>query len=174
MDSLTAATHGLVNSRLVRNGNNVTATGARMRRKPRNLLQSTWCFPASDFSVVIKAYREFCCDMLSQSGYRTDLPAVGYRISRDVSAILSPSFDEPLFALQTTSTQEKGWEDFVIDLAQFAENWGGTPMFNQTRAIRAEYGKQMYTNRLEFFRKMRRQLDPQGRLLNPFMAQFFD
>jgi len=173
MDSLTAATHGLVNTRLVRNGNNVTATGARKRRTPRNLSLSTWCFPASDFSVVIKAYREFCRDTLAQSGYRTDLPTVGHRIGRDVSAILSPSFDEPLIALQTTSTLEKGWEDFVIDLAQFAENWGGTPVFSHSRAIRAEYGKQMYSNRLEFFRKIRRQLDPDGRLLNPFMAQYF-
>jgi len=173
MDSLTAATHGLVNTRLVRNGNNVTATGARKRRKPRNLLKSTWCFPASDFSVVIKAYREFCTDTLEQSGYRTDLPAVGYRIGQDVSSILSPSFDEPLIALQTTSTQEKGWEDFIIDLAQFAENWGGTPIFSESRAMRAEYGKQMYASRLDFFRKMRRQLDPHGRLLNPFMAQYF-
>ncbi len=173
MDSISAATHGLVNTRLVRNGNNVTATGARKRRKPRNLLRSTWCFPASDFSVVIKAYREFCSDTLASSGYRTDLPVVGYRVARDASAILSPSFDEPLIALQTSSTQEKGWEDFVIDLAQFAENWGGTPLFSESRAMRAEYGAQMYTNRLTFFRKIRLQLDPHGRLLNPFLAQYF-
>ena len=174
MDGISAATHGLVNTRLVRNGNNVTATGARKGRKPGNLLRSTWCFPASDFSVVIKAYREFCSDTLAGSGYRTDLPVVGYRVARDVSAVLSPSFDEPLIALQTSSTQQKGWEDFIIDLAQFAENWGGAPLFSESRALRAEYGKQMYSNRLEFFRKIRRQLDAHGRLLNPFMAQYFE
>jgi FAD/FMN-containing dehydrogenase len=174
MDSLSAATHGMVNSRLVRNGNNVTASGARKRRASRNLLQSTWCFPACDFPLVIKAYTEFCRDTLTNSGYRTDLPAVGYRVGRDISAILSPSFDEPLVALQTVSTLDKGWEDFVIDLSQFAENWGGTPMFSQSRALRAEYSNQIYSNRLEFFRKIRRQLDPHNRLLNPFMAQFFD
>lgn len=174
MDSISAATHGLVNTRLVRNGNNATASGTQGRRKPRNALRSTWCFPASDFSVVIKAYCEFCRDTLAQSGYRTDLPVVGFRVARDVSAILSPSFDEPLIALQTASTQEKGWEDFIIDLAQFAENWGGTPLFSESRALRAEYGKQMYSNRLDFFRKMRRQLDTHGRLLNPFMAQYFE
>ena len=173
MDSISAATHGMVNSRLVQTGNNATATGTRRRRKHRNLLQSTWCFPASDFSVVIKAYREFCRETFAGSGYRSDLPAVGFRIGRDTSALLSPSFDEPLVALQTTSTQEKGWEDFVIDLAQFAENWGGTPLFSQSRSMRAEYGKQLYSNRLEFFCKIRRQLDPQGRLLNPFLAQYF-
>lgn len=171
MDSISAATHDLVNTRLVKNGNNNTSTGRK--RKPRNLMHSTWCFPASDFSVVIKAYGEFCRNTLETSGYRTDLPAAGFRVSKDTSALLSPSFDEPLIALQISSTQEKGWEDFVIDLAQFAENWGGTPLFNQSRSMRAEYGTQMYSNRLEFFRKIRRQLDPQNRLLNPFLAQCF-
>lgn len=172
MDSISAATHGLVNTRLVKSGNNNTSTGRKS--KPRNLMQSTWCFPASDFSVVIKAYREFCRDTLETSGYRTDLPAAGFRVGKDTSSLLSPSFDEALIALQISSTQEKGWEDFVIDLAQFAENWGGTPLFSQSRSMRAEYGKQMYSNRLEFFRKIRRQLDPEDRLLNPFLAQYFD
>lgn len=171
MDSISAATHELVNTRLVRTGNN--ASSSQRHRKPRNLLYSTWCFPASDFSVVIKAYREFCRNTLAGSGYRTDLPAVGFHVGRDASSLLSPSFDEPLVALQTTSTVQKGWEDFVIDLAQFAENWGGTPLFSQSRAARAEYSTQIYGSRLEFFRKMRRQLDPQGRLLSPFLAQFF-
>jgi hypothetical protein len=172
MDRITTATHGLVNSRLVNAGNNATATGPRRRRKPRNLRQSTWCFPASDFSVVIKAYREFCNATLATSGYRTDMPALGCRLGRDTSALLSPSFDEPLVALQTMSTTDKGWEDFVIDLAQFAENWGGVPLFNLSRAMRAEYTRQIYGDRLEFFRKIRRQLDPEGRLLNPFLAQY--
>ena len=174
MDNITTATHDLVNSRLVRNGNNATATGAQRRRKPRNLRQSTWCFPASDFSVVIKAYREFCTATLDGSGFRTDLPAVGYRLGRNTTALLSPSFDEPLVALQTSSTTDRGWEDFVIDLGQFAENWGGIPLFSLSRSIRPEHARQSYTNRLEFFRKIRRQLDPECRLLNPFLAQYFD
>lgn len=173
MDSIGAATHELVNTRLVRAGNNATATGSRGRRKARSLLHSTWCFPATDFAVVVKAYREFCRDTFAESGYRTDLPAMGFRVARDNSALLSPSFDEPVVALQTTSTLHKGWENFVIDLAQFAENWGGTPLFSHSRSMTAEYGRQMYGNRLEFFRKMRRQLDPQGRLLNPYLAQSF-
>jgi FAD/FMN-containing dehydrogenase len=171
MDSISAATHDLVNTRLVKNGNNNTSTGRR--RKPRNRVQSTWCFPASDFSVVIKAYREFCRNTLENAGYRTDLPAAGFRVGKDSSALLSPSFDEPLIALQVSSTQEKGWEDFVIDFAQFAENWGGTPLFNQSRSMRVEYGKQIYSNRLELFRNIRRRVDPQGRMLNPFLAAYF-
>lgn len=171
IDSISAATHGLVNTRLVKNGNN--ASGRRRRKSPGNLRYSTWCFPASDFSVVVKAYAEFCRETFERTGYRCDLPAVGFRVGKDPSALLSPSFDEAVIALQTTSTQRKGWDDFVIDLAQFAENWGGTPIFSQTRSFRAEYATRTYGSRLEFFRKIRRQLDPEKRLLNPFLAQCF-
>ena len=170
IDSISEATHGLVNTRFVRNGNNASG---RRRRTPGNLKYSTWCFPASDFSVVIKAYAEFCRETFAKTGYRCDMPAVGFRIGKDPSALLSPSFDEAVIALQTTTTQQKGWDDFVIDLNQFAENWGGTPLFNETRAFRAEYAGRAYGSRLEFFRKIRRQLDPEKRLLNPFLAQCF-
>ena len=101
------------------------------------------------------------------------MPAVGFRVSKDSSALLSPSFDEPMFALQTVSTQAPGWDDFVIDLALFAERWGGTPLFSQSRAFRAEHALQTYASRLDFFRKIRHQLDPEKRLLNPFLGQCF-
>ncbi len=78
-----------------------------------------------------------------------------------------------MIALQTVSTQRQGWEDFVIDLAEFAEKWAGIPLFNESRALRAEHAGQVYTTRLEFFRKIRRRLDPENRLLNPFLAQSF-
>ena len=174
IDSISAATHGLVNSRLVRNGNNVTASGQRRRRKSRGLLYSTWCFPASDFSLVVKAYANFCQETFLRTTYRCDMPAVGHRIARDCSALLSPSFDEPLIALQSVSTQRRGWDGFVLDLSEFAENWGGIPLFNQTLATRADYVSQTYAGRMELFRKIRRQLDPRKRLLNPFLARHFE
>lgn len=173
MDSISTTTHDLVNSKLVRNGNNAASGGRHRRRKPSNLLYSTWCFPASDFSVVIKAYAKFCRETFAQTGYRCDLPAVGYRVARDNSALLSPSFDEPLVALQTVSTQKRGWDGFVMDLSEFAENWGGTPLFNQTLATRDAYVAQTYSGRMDFFKKLRRQLDPDNRLLNPYLSRYF-
>ncbi len=101
------------------------------------------------------------------------MPAVGYYVHGDRSAFLSPSFDEPMIALQTSSTQMNGWEDFVIDLADFAEHWAGVPLFSQTRSLRADYARQVYGSRLDFFRRVRRQLDPEDRFLTPFMAQYF-
>jgi L-gulonolactone oxidase len=174
IDTVSEATQGIVNGRFVTTGNNTLAgSSGRNFSRTRNLLYTTWCFPAADFSVVARAYRQFCQQSYANSRYRCDMPAVGYYVHRDRSALLSPSFDEPMIALQTSSTQVNGWEDFVIDLADFAEHWAGVPLFSQTRSLRADYARQTYGSRLEFFRKIRRQLDPEDRLLTPFMAQYF-
>lgn len=172
IDSVTEATQGIVPSRFVKSGNNADSQ-CRTASSARRVNYSTWCFPASDFSLVLQAYQQFCRESYERTRYRCDIPAVGYRICKDASATLSPSFDEPMIVLQTTSTQKNGWEDFVIDLADFAEHWAGIPLFNQTRSLRADYAKQVFGDRLEYFRKIRRQLDPEDRLLTPFMAQYF-
>ena len=171
IDSISEATQGLVNSRLVHSGSNALSQ-SRRRRGGRSTYYSSWCFPAANFSMIAIAYKEFCETTLQNTQYRCDLPAVGYRLSRDASAPLSPSFDETMIALTTASTQRKGWDNFVIDLAEFAEKWGGTPLISQSRALRAENVIQTYSRRLDFFRRMRRQLDAEDRLLSPFLAQF--
>jgi FAD/FMN-containing dehydrogenase len=172
IDGLSEATQSLVNSRLVTTGTFATAQSSQ-HKMPRRQFYSTWCFPAANFSMVAKAYREFCESTFTESGYRCDLPATGFRLCRDQTSVLSPSFDEPMIALTTASTQAGGWENFVIDLAEFAEHWSGIPLVNQSRALRAEHVFQSYSQRLDFFRRLRRQLDPHNRLLSPFLAQFF-
>ena len=171
IDSISEATQGLVNSKLVTKGTFATAQSSQQKTSRRRFY-STWCFPAANFSMIAKAYRDFCAAKYAESGYRCDLPATGFRLCRDTTSVLSPSFDEPMIALTTASTQAKGWDDFVIDLAEFAENWAGLPLVNQSRAMRAEHIIQTYNRRLDFFRRLRRQVDPHNRLLNPFLAQF--
>ena len=167
IDRISEATQGLVNSRLVNTGNN-----AALQSSSRQCQYSTWCFPAANFSMIVKAYRDFCETTYASSQYRCDMPAVGFRLCSDRTSLLSPSFDESMIALTTASTQAKGWEDFVIDLAEFAEKWGGTPMISQSRALRAEHVIQTYSKRLDCFRLLRRKLDADKRLLSPFFAQF--
>jgi len=173
IDSISEATQGLVNSRLVSNGSNAASqSNHHQNAGARGCNYSTWCFPAANFSMIVKAYRDFCETTLATTKYRCDLPAVGYRLCQDSSSLLSPSFDEPMIALTTASTQIGGWDDFVIDLAEFAEKWAGTPIISQSRAARAVHTQQTYSNRLDFFRRMRQQLDPDNRLLSPFLAQY--
>jgi len=172
IDSISEATQGLVNSKFVSNGTNAAAQSNRSGTA-RRCFYSTWCFPAANFSMIAKAYRDFCEETYARTRYRCDMPANGYRLSRDTRSILSPSFDEPMIALTTASTQSRGWDDFVIDLAEFAEKWGGLPVISQSRSLRAEHVIQTYSKRLDYFRRLRRQMDPENRLLNPFLAQFF-
>lgn len=173
IDTISEATQGLVNSKLVSAGSNaLSQSRSRASAAARRYRYSTWCFPAVDFSMVVMAYRDFCESCYKNTGYRCDMPAVGFRLGRDADTLLSPSFDEPMIALTSASTSEQGWDDFVIDLAEFAEKWGGIPLVSQSRALRAEHVIQSYNRRLDFFRRLRRRLDPDSRLLNPFLAQF--
>ncbi len=175
IDEISQVTQGLVNNRLVCSGSNSTAqiSSSKENDASRNLYYSTWFFPAADFAIVVQAYRDFCYRIRENSDYRCDMPTVGFRIGRDSSALLSPSFDEPMIALRAISTQAKGWEDFVIDFGDFARHWGGVPVFNQTRDIPADYPGQAFGSRFTFFKKIRKQFDPENRMMNPFLSQFF-
>jgi hypothetical protein len=175
IDEISKLTQGIVNNRLVSSGSNSTALSSRAKSNDdaKKLYYSTWFFPAADFAIVVQAYRDFCLRVKRNSGFRCDMPTVGFRLGRDTSALLSPSFDEPMIALRAISTQEQGWEDFVIDFGDFARHWGGAPLFNQTREIPTDYPAQVYGSRLDFFRKIRRQFDPDNRMMNPFLSQYF-
>ncbi len=142
-------------------------------RTGRRLATSSWCFPAAEFPLIVQAYREFCRDYYARSRFRCDMPTVGYRLSQDRSALLSPSFDSPVFVLRAVSSPHPQWQDFVLELAEFAEKWNGIPFLDQTDGLSPGQVGGALGSRLEFFRKMRRRLDPDGRLLNPYLAQFF-
>jgi len=170
IDEISQLSQGIVNNRLVTSGSNSTAMSSRHSGQ---FHYSTWLFPASEFAIVVNAYREFCLHTRGTSGFRCDLPTVGFRVARDTSALLSPSFDEPMIALRALTTQSKGWDDFVIDFADFARRWGGVPLFNQTREVAYDYPPQVFGSRLDFFRSLRRRLDPDNRMMNPFLSQYF-
>ena len=170
IDKVSSLTQGIVSNRLVSSGSISTAASAA---ESSPLHYSTWFFPASDFSVVVQAYREFCVRIRDEHGFRCDMPTVGYLLNRDRSAILSPCFDEPMIALRAVSTYQNGWEDFAIDLAEFARHWGASPLFNQSRELDPGYAKELLHTRLDYFRKVRRQVDPENRMMNPFLSQYF-
>ncbi len=175
VDGIAEASHNLLSDREVRCGSEadeqLSQSSTRLERPP--LKYSTWCFPLADAAMIIPAYRAFCQDYYRHHKYRCDMPAVGFRLPTDRSALLSPAFSEPMFALRAVSNPHASWEDFALDYANFATQWGGVPMFNQSLHVDMAYAQMAYGSRLEFFRKIRRQLDPNNRMLNPFLAQFF-
>ena len=174
IDEISKVTQNIVNNRLVTSGSNSTALASGdIEKHGEPLRYSTWMFPAADFSIVVQAYQDFCLRIRNETGFRCDMPTVGFRLCRDQSALLSPSFDEPMFVLRAVSTQARGWEDFVIDFGEFAQHWGGMPFFNQTRGLSPGYAGQVFGSRLDFFKRMRRRIDPEDRMMNPFLLQYF-
>jgi len=175
IDGISKFTQTIVNNRFVSSGSNATALMSSMKDDcpAQKLYYSTWLFPASEFPIVVQAFRNFSIRTHTESGFRCDMPTVGFRLGKDTSALLSPCFDEPMVALRAISTQTDGWDDFAIDFSNFARHWGGVPLFNQTREIPADYPAQVFGSRFEFFRKIRRQFDPDNRMMNPFLSQYF-
>lgn len=175
VDGLTGLSQSLLNNRLIADGSNAVDQSAQSSASTpgMTLKYSTWCFPASDANMVIQAYQHFCKNYYKEHKFRCDMPSVGFKLSVDRSALLSPSFDEPMFALRAISNPYPQWDDFVFEYGAFAQQWGGVPLFNQSMNVEMNYAALAYGSRLEFFRKVRRQMDPDNRMLNPFLAQYF-
>jgi hypothetical protein len=175
IDSLSEVAQALVNNALVKSGSNAVEQSGRYRLlgSKSRYTYTTWAFPAAEFANVALAYKLFCKEHYLRTGFRCDMPTVGFRLNQDRSALLSPSFDSPMFTLSPLSTQTDGWDDFVFDYADFAAHHHGVPFFNQTRNATPETVAQRYGARLPFFNKVRRQLDPHDRLLNQFFQSYF-
>ncbi len=174
IDSLSEVAHALVNTALVRSGSNAVEQSGRYRmlgRKSR-FTYTTWAFPAAEFGNTVLAYKLFCKEYYARTGFRCDMPAVSFRLNRDRSALLSPSFDSPVFTISPLSTQAEGWDDFVFDFAEFAADRHGIPFFNQTKNATPEVVTRAFGNRLAFFNKVRRELDPDDRLLNQYFGAY--
>jgi hypothetical protein len=174
IDSLSEVAQSLLNNALVRSGSNSVEQSGRYRMlgSRSRFTYTTWAFPAAEFSNVVLAYKLFCKEYYARTGFRCDMPTVGFRLNRDRSALLSPSFDSPMFTLSPLSTQDQGWDDFVLDFAEFSGRNHGVPFFNQTRNASPEVVAQRFGTRLAFFNKVRRELDPHDRLVNPFFQSY--
>jgi hypothetical protein len=174
IDSLSEVAQSLVNNALVKSGSNAVEQSGRYRMlgAKSRFTYTTWAFPAADFPSVVLAYKLFSKEHYLRSGFRCDMPTVGFRLNQDRSALLSPSFDSPMFTLSPLSTQTQGWDDFVLDFADFAAQHRGVPFFNQTRNVTPDVVAQRFGARLQFFNKVRNQLDPHDRLLNQFFQAY--
>jgi len=172
IDRFSEATQGIVAASLTHTGSNSIEQTGRFRRieVSPTFKYCTWVFPCERFSQTLMAYRYFCREYYQRTGFRCDMPAIGHRLNRDSSALLSPSFHAPMVSITSMSTDHSGWEDFVLGLDEFAQQNAGTPLFNQTKGASIERVNTSFDTRLAFFRKVRAQLDPDDRMLNQYFA----
>jgi L-gulonolactone oxidase len=174
IDSLGELAQSLMNNKMMRAGSHAVEQSGRVRvlGGRARLNYSTWGFPANEFGNIALAYKLFCREHYARTEFRCDMPTVGFRLTQDKSALLSPSFDGPVITLTALSTQPDGWEDFALDFAEFAQHHGGIAFFNQTKNADPAHVAGTFGHRLTFFRKIRRELDPHDRLLNQYFATY--
>lgn len=174
IDSLSAAAQTFAGSPFVRSGSNAVEQSGRFRistgRHP--FTYCTWAFPATEFGAVALAYKLFSKEHYHRTGFRCDMPAIGFRLNQDKTALLSPAFDGPMITLSALSTQTDGWDDFVLDFAEFAAEHRGVPFFNQTRNATSDIVSSRFDRRLAFFSRVRREMDPHDRMLNQYFATY--
>jgi FAD/FMN-containing dehydrogenase len=131
---------------------------------------SLWAFPEASFPKVLAEYFTFCKSYYKEHRYRCNVVSGASRLHQDRGSLFSASYLGPMFTLEPSSSGEKGWDDFLIDFNDFASALGGTPTFNQTRALQPEHVAKAFGERLKLFRALRQRTDPLNRLRNSYFA----
>src|SRR5882762_2975880 len=131
---------------------------------------SLWAFPQGNFPKVLAEYFRFCKSYYKEHKYRCNVVSGASRLHKDRGSLFSASYSGPMFTLEPSSTGDAGWDDFLIDFNEFASTLGGTPTFNQTRALQPEHVAKAFGERLKLFRALRQRTDPLNRLRNSYFA----
>jgi FAD/FMN-containing dehydrogenase len=131
---------------------------------------SLWASPHADFPKLLAAYFAFCKAYYKQHRYRCNVVNGASRLHQDRGSLFSVSYTGPMFTLEPSSTGDAGWDDFLIDFNDFASSHGGTPTFNQTRALQSEHVSKAFGERAKLFRALRRRTDPLNRLQNSYFS----
>ena len=147
----------------------------RMRTLPQESWKarytySLWAFPQAEFPRVLAAYFGFSRAHYKEHKYRCNVVNGASRVHQDRGSLFSVSYNGPMFTLEPSSTGEKGWDEFLIDFNDFASSRGGTPTFNQTRALQPEHVRKAFGDRGKLFRALRQRTDPSNRLRNNYFA----
>jgi hypothetical protein len=129
---------------------------------------SLWAFPEETYPQVMSDCFDFCRKYYADTGYRSDMLFVGYRVAQDQNSLLSYSYDGNAMTIDPVSTANPGWETFLVAYNQFCSDHGGTPLLNQTKGVTRSQVEKSWGARWQAFAAARKTYDPQGRLLNAF------
>jgi hypothetical protein len=133
---------------------------------------SMWSFPEDGFFDTLERYCDFLIEHEERTGYRTNLPSVGYSVAQDRNALFSYTWNSAGLSIDPASTGGKEWEEFLKAYNQFCSDNGGTPLFNQTPFLsRDQVQKAFGPERIGKFNEARKKADPQDRLLDNYFRE---
>jgi FAD/FMN-containing dehydrogenase len=133
---------------------------------------SFWAFPRRQWLSNLRAYVEFRDRHFKNYGFRCNVQLGSYFIRKDTSSLLSYSFDDDIFSIDPIHayTNRADWERFLQEFNAFAHERNGIPLLNQSPFVDRLHVTSAYGTRWEEFSARIKQMDPDGRMLNPFFA----
>lgn len=134
-------------------------------------LFSMWAFREPGFFDILEEYCNFCIAYEKATGFRCNLPSVGYSIARDVEALFSYSWEGATLSIDPASTGGKEWEKFLRVYNDFCSERRGVPLFNQTPFLTREQARRAFSTRLQQFAARRKAADPKDRLLDSYFRE---
>jgi FAD/FMN-containing dehydrogenase len=149
---------------------------AQIINYPRNpgrnkYLFSMWAFRESGFFEILEDYCDFCIAYEKDTGFRCNLPSVGYAICQDRNALLSYSWDGATLSIDPASTGGEGWEAFLRAYNDFCSVRNGVPLLNQTPYLTRAQVRKAFGERLTLFAEARAKADPKDRLLDSYFRE---
>src|SRR5665648_338149 len=134
-------------------------------------LFSMWAFREMGFFDTLEEYCDFCIAYEAHTGYRCNMPSVGYAIVRDCEALFSYSWEGPTLSIDPASTGGPQWEEFLHAYNEFCSDRRGLPLFNQTPFLTREQVRRSFGTRLKQFAARRKEIDPEDRMLDNYFRE---
>lgn len=132
---------------------------------------SMWSFPEDCYFEILERYFKFCQNHMRRTGYRADIPHVGYRIAQDDNSLLSYSRDGMTMSIDPASTGGEEWEEFLLAYNKFCSAEGGIPLLNQTPFLKPEQVRKAFGERVDELEAYRRKWDPENRMLDSYFRE---
>ena len=131
-----------------------------------------WAMPIRCIREFMPAYLRLIKDFERRTGFRMSLLSEVYFLNQDNHSLLSYAPDEDIFTCDgiNTNPHDPRWIEFNKRYNDFAADYGGRPLFTQTKYLTRAVVYRSLGAAWEQFVAARAAQDPQGRLLNEYFA----
>jgi L-gulonolactone oxidase len=134
---------------------------------------SLWAFDDDKYVDALRAYLQFCKDYHRTTGYRCDMPSVGYRLAEENGILFSYSRNGFAATIDPVSTGGSGWATFLDAFNERSSEKNGRPLFNQTPRVTHEQAKHAFGEQIAAFVALRERLDPADRFYTAWFRYLF-
>ena len=141
--------------------------------EPARYAFTFWAFPRDEWLATLRAYLDFADAHHRRYGFRCNMPLGAYSIRKDDHALLSYSGEGDMFSLDPihAPSDQAAWDRFLREFNEFATTRRGIPLLNQSPFVTREHCERAYGARWTEFSRWVREVDPDGRMVNPFFRE---